>query len=369
MFPWLAKTLWSQKISVFSSAAGVAAALLLVITMDAAFVGESNHIVAYIEHTKPDVWVMQRGVSNMHMANTFVLDWKAQRVSELEGVVQATPILYVNTIVHAAEHKLFSYVIGLPADGQRAGPWSVTAGKSHPQEGEIILPQVLADISGVSLGDSARIADMTFTIAGFTEGTFSMANSIAFVAFSDLEDLMSISGTISFILVDAAPGQDAAELAARIEASVDKVNAVTQEAFIKNDFQIALLMGVEIIFFMTIVGTVLAALIVAFTAYSQVARRRKELAIIKALGYRNSALYLAVITQSLIITGLALMLALIAAVVLLPAISVAVPMVALDVTTGALIDMALTASLVAIVAAVVPAHFVARVDPVSAFKV
>ena len=55
MLRWMIKTLWRQKGSLFSSASGIAAAFVLVIVLDAAFVGESNRIVAYIRHMNPAV--------------------------------------------------------------------------------------------------------------------------------------------------------------------------------------------------------------------------------------------------------------------------------------------------------------------------
>jgi putative ABC transport system permease protein len=361
MLHWMLKTLWQQKGSLFSSASGIAAAFVLVIVLDAAFVGESNQIVAYIRNVNPDVWVLQKGVSNMHMATTFVWDWKAKRVAALPGVKQATPILYVNTVVKAGNRNWFAYVVGLQPDSARAGPWDMVTGRALPYDGEIVLPGEIASITGVRLGGKATIADQTFTIVGFSQGAFSMANSIAFVSFSDL-------GTVSFILVDAEPGQNPEELAERIESSVDKVSAIPQDRFISNDFQIALLMGVEVISFMTIIGSSLAGLIVAFTVYTQVARRRRDLAIAKALGFRNHSLYVVVIMQSIIVTGLAVLIAFLAVSLLVPAISVAAPMVTLDVTSNALIRVSSIAFAVAILAALVPTYLVAKVDPVSAFK-
>ncbi len=369
MIRWLIKTLWRQKGSVVSSSTGVAFAFVLVVVMDAAFVGESNQIVSYIRNSNPDVWVMQKGVSNMHMATSFVWDWKAKRIAELPGVKKATPILYVNTVIKSGGRNWFAYVIGLLPDNARAGPWSMASGKSQTGLGEIILPQVMAKLTGIKLGDKATIADKEFTITGFSEETFSMANSIAFVNFSDLEDVISTSGTVSFILVDAEDGQDIGLLAKRIGQNIDKVSSITNEQFIKNDFQIALLMGVEIVSFMTIIGAVLAALIIAFTAYSQVARRKRELAIAKALGYKNSSLYLAVFLQTFVITSLALVIALTISVLLLPVLSELVPQITLTVTTTALLRMSMIAFIVAMIAALVPARMVARVDPLTAFKV
>jgi hypothetical protein len=62
MLRWMLKTLWQQKGSLLASASGISAAFVLVIVLDAAFVGESNQIVAYIRNMNPAVWVLQKGV-------------------------------------------------------------------------------------------------------------------------------------------------------------------------------------------------------------------------------------------------------------------------------------------------------------------
>jgi len=353
----------------FVSAAGVAASLVLVVVLEAAFVGESNQIVGYIRHMKPDVWVLQKGVTNMHMATTFVWDWKVERVAQVPGVRAATPILYMNSVVKAGGRNWFAYIVGLKPGSTRAGPWAMAAGRAIPQDGEIVLPEVVAQLTGVRLGDEAKIADRRFRVVGFSRGTFSMANSIAFVSFSDLEELLSTSGTVSFVLVDARPGEDPVALARRIEQDVEKVTAVPQERFVHNDFQIAILMGVQIVFFMTVIGAALAVLIVGFAAYSQVARRRRELAIAKAMGVGNRAIYAAVVVQSGIVSGLALVIALLAVSVLVPALSALVPMITLSVTPESLLRVGAIAVGVALVASIFPAYQVARVDPMSAFRV
>lgn len=369
MLRWLLKTLWRQRLSLLASAGGIAGAFTLVVILDAVFVGESTQVVSYLRHMNADVWVMQRGVGNMHMASSFVWDWKADRIALVPGVRRATPILYAGATVNANGRNWLTFLVGLLPDGARAGPWSLASGKPVPAPGEIVLPRVYAEMNGVALGDTVRVRDLRLRVVGLSEGTFSMGNSVAFLAFSDLADLFSITGTVSYILVDAEPGTDPVALAPRIEREVEKVSALPQEDFIRNDFQLAMLMGVEIIFFMTVIGSALATLIIAFTAYSQVTQRRRELAIAKALGMRNRAIYLAVLAQTLIITALGFALALLAAWGLFPALSAAVPQITLVVTPTALVRTGVLALLVALAAALVPAHLVNRVDPQTVFRV
>ncbi len=285
MLKWAWKSLISQRGTLVGSALGIAGAFLLVILFGAVFRGESSQIVAYPTNIKPDVWVMQRGVGNMHMAMSFVWDWKADRIAAMDDVKLVTPILYQATVVRMRDWESFAFIVGLlPESKNRAGPWKIAAGREIENSGEAVIPDVLSDLTGIGIGESIAITDRNFKVVGLSAGTFSSANPIIFVPFSSLEDIMSSAGTYSYLLVDAEEDVDPRALAERIRREVPKVNALLHEEFIKNDFQMAMQMGVEIIFMMTVICSGLAALIVGFTTYSLVMRNRRELAIVKALG-------------------------------------------------------------------------------------
>lgn len=266
MGKWAWKSLIFERAGLAASAGGIAFAFLLVIFFDAVWRGEPEQIVVYIDQMQADVWVMQRGVGNMHMATSFLWDWKADAIAALPGVERVTPILYLNTAIQVGDMSSFNYVVGLVPGDTRAGPWDMAAGRAVQNPGEAVIPEVLARLSGVGIGDGILLTDKRFEVVGLSRGTYSVGNPVTFVAMPDLEDVLSSAGSYSYLLVDAQDGVDPAGLAARIMDEVDKVNALTGEEFIRNDFGMAVQMGVEVIFMMTVICSALAALVVAFTA-------------------------------------------------------------------------------------------------------
>lgn len=235
MLKWSWKSLLSQRGTLVGSALGIACAFLLVIFFGAVFRGESSQIVAYPANMKPDVWVMQRGVGNMHMAMSFVWDWKADRIRAMEDVNRVTPILYQATVVRMGDWESFAFIVGLLPDGKdRAGPWKMAAGRPIENPGEVVIPDVLSGLTGVGIGDSMAITDKRFNVVGLSAGTFSSANPIIFVSFSDLEDILSSTGTYSYLLVDAKEGVDPVALAERIRREVPKINALPHDELIRN---------------------------------------------------------------------------------------------------------------------------------------
>jgi putative ABC transport system permease protein len=368
MLEWAWKSLTAQRAALFGSAAGIAAAFTLVIFFAAIWRGESERIVAYLERTGADVWVMQRGVHNMHMATSFVWDWKADAIARMPEVRRVTPIVYLSAPVDMKGRRSFSYIVGFDPADAHAGPWELGAGRTVKERGEAVIADVAARLTGTGIGDTITIKNEPFTVVGLSRGTYSLANAITFVHMADLREILSATGTYSYLMVDARPGIDPRMLAARIRQQVEKVNALPREEFIRNDFALATQMGVQLISIMTAIAAVLAALIVGFTAYSLVARRRRELAVAKALGTGNAALIGSVVFQALAVTLLGFLLALVLAFTVIPWIPTLAPQLTLVVSMSSLVQVGLIALPIALTGALLPAHMIARVDPASALQ-
>jgi len=368
MLYWSLKTLFAEPMRLFVSALAVAVSFILVIFFSAVFEGESEQMIAYLEKMEADVWVMQKGVSNMHMSSSMVWDWKADKIAQLPGVREVSAILYLNGPVKIGGKDWFSYIMGITPEHRRAGPWEMAQGKAIPDSGEAVIPEVISQLTGVQMGDEIIMIDRPLHVVGISRGTFSMASAVVFVSREDLGDLLDGMEQYSYIMVYAEPGVSAQTLVKRIKENVEKVNALSSDEFIASDWQLAVQMGAEIIRMMTLLGTLLATLIVAFSAYSLIARKRQELAVAKALGFSNSQIYLAALCQSMVITGLGLLLALFISFSLLVWLPSIAPQINLAVRLHQFIPLALVSLPVAILASLGAARTVAEVDPMMVFN-
>ncbi len=195
-----------------------------------------------------------------------------------------------------------------------------------------------------------------------------MANSITFISYADLKEIMSLTGSDSYLLVDAGPGVDAESLARRIKEQVEKVNAVPSKQFIENDREMAMQMGVELIRIMTVIGAVLAVLLVAFMLYVFTARKRRDLAIMKALGVTNLAVYAGLTFQALCIALSGLAVALVLGYGAVPATEAFLPQVSLLITIPSIIRISVVTVAVSLLASTMPARQALHIDPLIAFQ-
>ena len=348
--------------------AAVASAFVLVLFFGAVFTGESKQIVALIDRTEADVWVMQKGVGNMHMTMSFVADWKVDAVADVEGVQKVTPILYLNSVIEAGGRNWLSFVVGIEQGDPRAGPWVAAGGALLPGPGEAIVPDVFAADAGLVIGDRIKVGGRDFAVAGFSGDTFSMANSVTFVTMIDLADIMSSVGAVSYMLIDAEPGTDPVALADRIRTQVDDINALPTASFSARDFSIAVQMGLEIVWIMSLIGAALAVLLTSFVVYSHITDREREIAMMKALGVRDRAIYGTMLMQALVIGLGAFVIAAGLIYAAIPITDALLPKVSLGLTVDGLMRTGAIAIVTSLIAGGIPVRRVLSVDPVSAFQ-
>jgi putative ABC transport system permease protein len=362
------KNLVQEPVRLLVSAAGIATVLVLILVLRGVFTGSAEQLVSYIERSDADVWVMQEGIANMHMANSMVPSDLEVALRSVPGVAAAEPVLYASNIVLAGGRQWFSYIVGVRPGAERGGPWAMGEGSASPGPGQVVIPDVLVRKAGVRLGGEVTILGRGFRVAGLSRETFSMANSVTFVSYRDMETLIAAPGAASYFLVKAAPSEPSDTLAARVRQRVPGVNALTREELAGNDRALVRQMGVDLIRVMSVIGFIVGTLIVGLTVYTATVRRAREYGIAKALGTRNRDLLGLVFLQATTIAVLGLALGVGVAYALRPVVATVAPEVPLLYSPGSILQVAASTAVMAVLSAMLPAYRIARVEPALVFK-
>jgi putative ABC transport system permease protein len=367
MWRWAIRSFLDEKASLAASSAGVAVVFLLVLILEGAFQGEADQIVALVERSDAPVWVMQSGVSNMHMASSSLDEEVAMKIRAVPGVSAVEGILYRAAVARLGNEERAVYLIGV-RPGQRTGPWKMSAGTAHPARGVVVLPDMLARKAGIVPGSVIEINRRPFRVGGLSEGTYSMASSLVFMHASDVAALFDIVADAHYLLVWPGPGVGGADLARRVRQTVPSVSVLERLTLVHNDRTLALQMGGDLIRIMTVVAGLVATLIVAFTVFTFSARRSRELAVAKAVGARAPQLLAAAMGQAAALAVLGYGLALGLAAILQPVFGVFSPGVVIHFSTSSMARIGVAALAVALIAGAVPAWRVLRVDPTLVFS-
>jgi putative ABC transport system permease protein len=362
------RNLFQNKVRLMISVGGVALALLLILSLDAIFTGVEQRITVYIDNSGADLFVAQSGVRNLHMASSSLPDSVKRKVKAVSGVASVMPILYLSNNVLVGEERNLAYIIGLPEEAEFGGPWKVSSGHWLPVEGEAIIDRNVAEKSGVNLGDEVEILGEEFEVAGLSEETSSLVNSVAFISITDFEELRGSYETFSFLLVKVRDGETPEVVADRIQAQVRDVTVQTRDDFARQERQVVKDMSTDVITIMNLIGFLIGLAVMALTVYTATLTRRAEYGVLKALGARNGHLYRAVLAQAVLSVvfgfGISLSITFLLSAII-PRLGVSMIM---EISMLSLLKVGSFSLVIAGIAALLPIRQIASLDPAMVFR-
>lgn len=343
-----------------ASAAGVGMALMLILLLDGLWAGIKANITTYQDNVGADLYVAQPGTQNFFGAVSVIPASTLDVVRADPDVEWAARVRTFFSIVELHDRKIPAYVIG-STPGERGGPWELRSGRAPRTDDEIAIGTVLARQHGLRLGDSLDIMGRSFRVVGTATDTF-MA-SFVFMTHDATDELLRTPDTTSFVLVGTAdPGAVSARLAATGLTVPDADELARNDlALMARAYEVPL--GV-----MRGVAFAIGSLVIALTAYSAIVERGREYGIVKAIGARGRHLVLLAVQQTTIlsIAGLAA-----GGVLFLAAraiINSARPQFVILATPGSIGRAVAAAILMGLVAAVLPARRLAKLEPATAYR-
>jgi putative ABC transport system permease protein len=357
------RNLMRSRVRLLVSIGGVALALTLVLALDAIFEGVSRQLTSYIDRSGAQVWVAQSGVRNMHMVASWMPSSVTDQVRTVDGVAEVQPILYTTDSIAAGDERGWAYVIGLSPDAVMGGPWDVVEGSGRPGLGEAVIDRRFAQRAGVGVGDLVTMLGRDFRIAGLTEGTASLVNSVAFVAFDDFAARRGGDPAVSYVLVRVADGASPDAVAQAIESRVDGVSVQTTEAFGVAERRLVLDMSGDVISIMNVIGFVVGLAVVALTVYVATLALRREYGSLKGFGAPNAYLYRVVLTQA----ALSVAIGFVAGIAITVALSLLIPRTGVNlelaISASSVVKVGFVAAVIAGLAAILPVRQIAGLDP------
>jgi len=297
----------------------------------------------------------------------------------------------VDTMIDHTAHQ-----IGLPDEmvgfvqGADAGsddfPYRYAAGRplTAADEGHdvVVLGASIARNNDSRVGGTIRIRDADFTIVGILEPTLTVPDSQAFMPLTaaqrlyvkdlppDMAGNLIPAQTITHIVIYPAPGVDVDQLAARLQTSLPKVTAVTAKEFDQTIGSMANLLS-GIIVGVGLISLVVGGLSIINTMAMSVNERTREIGIKRAIGGRRRRIILELVTEAGLIGfiggSLGLVLGVIA-VTLGNQVGQDSGTVLFSLTASTALSALIFATVLGMVAGIVPATHAARLDPVQALR-
>jgi putative ABC transport system permease protein len=301
------KNLLKDRVRLLLSILGVALAVMLVLILDGFVSGLYKHVSAYLDNSPGSIVVTQKGVNNLLGATSLLPPETEDRSLEIEGVTSALPILSQFVILDLHDLKQPAYMIGYPegqgGPGERGGPWRINQGREPLDDDEMVFDRVLADRHNLGLGDYFELMGREFKIVGLSEDTTSWMTSFFFIRKSAAESLLRAPEATSILLVQIESTADQAEVLAQLN-QIEGVDALTKSTIIANDTKLLVEVFSAPLQLMAGISFIVGVLVVGLVIYTATVERRREYGVLKAIGARNSLLYMLVLVQAVVASGL-----------------------------------------------------------------
>jgi len=370
------KLLFHDRLRFAVAIAGVAISVMLVLVQVGLYLGFMTTASALIDASCADIWVAREANDSFEFATPF--DERAFfKVASVRGVARAERVVMSTALLKLADGgDLGVQIVGIeahPSPRPLLAPWNVVAGDAGrlAEPGAITLDRSeYAKLHIDRVGQLTEIAGVRAEVVALTSGIRSFTTSP--IAFTDLRTARSYlpqlgPAPVTYVLVELAPGAEAADVQARIAALPHLTAYTTAELSARTRTYWSTRTGVGAGFFTTaVLGIIVGFVVVGQILYSGTLQYLREYGTLKAMGARNRAVIGVILAQAMITAAVGFSagapLAIATRAVMRSAnLSVVLPPTLYAATAAVTAVMCALAALLAVVK-------VLRLDPASVFK-
>jgi putative ABC transport system permease protein len=270
---------------------------MLILVLNGFLDGMYRQITSYLDHAPGSLVVAQEDVVNLLGATSLLPVGAISRVEAVRRVDEVIPILSQFVILDLHGKKQPTYMVGYDPD-MGGGPWEMFAGRQPRTKREVVFDRVLAVRHGLKLGDTVEVMGKDFTVVGLSNGTTSWMTSFFFVRKDAAEDLLLAPGATSYLLVTTSKGANLDDILRRVN-NLSDVNALTKRDMAANDIKLFAKVFSAPLKLMVAIAILVGTMIVGLVIYTITVERQREYGVIKAIGGANRVLYKVVLTQAL----------------------------------------------------------------------
>jgi putative ABC transport system permease protein len=358
--PLARRNLLAEPRRLAAASAGVGLALMLILLLDGLWAGIRANVTTYTDNVGADLYVAEPGTANFLGAVSVVPADIVDLVRSDPDVEWAVPVRALSSIVDLHETKVAVFVVG-SVPGERGGPWSLSSGRAAQRDDEVVVGDVTARRHGMRLGDTLDLMGRSFTVVGTGPDAF-MA-SFVFLTHAATDGLLTASGTTSFVLLGT---HDAA--AVRTRLATTGLAVLDRDELARNDLALMTRAYGVPLRVMVAVAFLIGSLVIALSAYTAISDRRREYGIVKAIGAQGRYLASLALQQTMLVAAAGLVAGGVLFLVGRAVISHARPQFLVLATASGVGRAVGAAVLMGVVAAIVPARRLARLEPAAAYR-
>jgi putative ABC transport system permease protein len=361
------KNLFEQPLRLSFSILGVALSVMLILVMWAILEGILGQAGAYVRNTDAQVWVVQKGFTDIAHGFSVVPASMRTKLGQLPGVKSANAITGARSEIATDGGKETIALIGYDTKTGVGGPWDFASDPAVPKPGQVVLDETFARTAGLDIGDELQTPDRPREIVALSAGTNQFTNQLAFGELHDVQGLVRLRDDVNFFALQV-DSPDVERVKSEIAEGLPGVTPFSKPAFVENNER-EIREGFEpILYVMVGIAFFVGSAIVGLTMYTTATEKAREYGVLSAIGADRRQLGGVIVRQAAITSaigfGLGCLLVLPAGWLiaeLAPKTELEYPPWLFALTAGAAVLMALLASYL-------PVRRISTLDPAAVFR-
>jgi putative ABC transport system permease protein len=314
-------------------------------------------------------------------------------VADVDGVADAQGIVQgFAQIVDADGHAIGNPGQGAPTFAMSyvsgaLSPWQLTAGSRAPRPGELVVDKGTADTGDLAIGDTVTVLTQTgpheFPLVGTARFGSVDSPGGASVSIFDLttaqQVLLGRTGELDAVMIEAVDGVDEMALTARVAAVLPAGAEALTGSEITEETQDAIQEGLGFFNTFLLVFAAIGLVVACFTIYNTfqivVTQRRREMALLRAVGASRRQVLFAQLLEASIVGLMASVVGLCAGVGVAGLLKAMMEQFGIDIPAGGtvvelrtVVLAIIVGTLVTVASAVFPALRASRVPPLAALR-
>jgi putative ABC transport system permease protein len=362
------KTLTDQPFRFIITSCGVALCVVLILFLLGIYKGVSVGSVEYVRSSDADLWVLQRHATNILRCTSLLTPEHGTTLKEAPGVKSVSPVLFILASVSLPEGPATLYLTGYDPKTGRGGPPEISRGRNLRKSGEIVLDRSFAFKHHINIGDPMQVKNDTLVVVGFSNGTNMFVIQYAFITLADAHRIIGLAGIVTCYLVKVIPGADFKRVSSEIETRLPDVVVFGHEKFLENNIHEMESGILPLLFVVAVIGSVVLMAILSLILSINVLERRKDFAIMKALGAPDGFIPGLVVIQAMILSGSGLVVGIALFFPLMGAVEQLSPEVSVMTSIFQILAVTLSVMLISLISSIFPVRKLRKVYPLEAFK-
>ena len=206
--------------------------------------------------------------------------------------------------------NMFS-VIGIDSSDLSMDDIVISNGTTYNTGNEVIIGKTAAQSLNKTIGDTISISNQTFKIVGTYETGNFMDDRGVVMSLAKLQNLTGDTGEVSLILVKAADGTSATDLANTIEQKYSNELSTSTSLSGMNRMN----QGLDVIssgsWAVSLLAVLVGGIVVVVTMMKAVSERTREIGVLRAIGWTKQRIMIMVLGESLVLSVIAIIIGLI----------------------------------------------------------